>query len=149
MLPFTSRFKNEPVDCSSGNELRLDTSILVDIEDDEAREYFESPGDGSRGNLGYLYLKLTFVSEVRRGYASLEFVAATTQMSLLLEHSVNVERAFAKLTAASGGVCCWLNREMESLEVRWLNGERCRETIPGSRFTTGIEVARTWPEPTE
>lgn len=146
VLPFTSRFKNEPVDCAAGGQLLLDTSMLVDVEDDHAREYFQYRDEAGRGTLGYLYLTLSFVSKVHPRYASLEFTAATTHMSMVMEYSSSVQKAFEKLTVASGGVCCWLDREWESLEVRWLNGERCRERIPGPRFATGIEVARTWPE---
>ncbi|MFI9385883.1 hypothetical protein [Kutzneria sp. NPDC052558] len=65
---------------------------------------------------------------------------------MLMEHSASVEAAFAGLTAASGGVCCWLDREWESLEVRWLNGEKCRDRVPGPRYATGLDVAATWPE---
>ncbi|MFB7944358.1 hypothetical protein ACFC6L_05505 [Kitasatospora phosalacinea] len=31
-LPFTSNFRSEPVDCSAGGPLDLDTSLLFDVE---------------------------------------------------------------------------------------------------------------------
>ena len=148
-LPFTSGFKSEPVDCSDGRNLDLDTSILLDLVDDEAREYFDeyARDESGRGRLGYLYLTVQFVSKVHPGYAELEFTAATTSMSMLMENSASVEQAFVALTKASGGVCCWLDREWTSLEVRWLNGETRRDTIPGPRYATGMDVAAEWPDP--
>jgi hypothetical protein len=146
LLPFTSRFKSEPVDCSGDEELQLDTTILVDVEDDRAREYFQYRDEQGRGTLGYLYLGLRFVSRMHPGYASLDFMAATTGMSELMEQSASVEKAFRKLAVASGGVCSLLDRECQSLEVRWLNGEKCREAIPGTRFANGRELAKTWPD---
>jgi hypothetical protein len=147
-LPFTSGFKSDPVDSSASAELRLDTSILIDVEDDTTRDYFASEvrHESGRARLGYLYLTVKFVSQVHPRYAELEFTAATTSMSELMETSASVEKAFVDLTIASGGVCCWLDREWTSLEVRWLNGVPCRETIPGPRFATGLDVAALWPE---
>ena len=146
LLPFTSKFKSEPVDCSAGEDLWLDTTILVDVEDDYAREYFEERDERGRGRLGYLYLWLSFASRLHPGYASLDFTAATTRMSELMEQSASVEKAFRKLAVASGGVCSLLDREGQSLEVRWLNGETCREPIPGTRFAYGRDLVETWPD---
>ncbi len=38
IVPFTSKFKSEPVDCSAGGSLELDTSIAVGV-DDAVREF--------------------------------------------------------------------------------------------------------------
>jgi hypothetical protein len=145
-VPFTSRFSSDPVDCSGGENLGLDVVMLIDLDldDDYARDYFEH--DDAQARLGYLYLTVTFASGTRAGYASLDFRAATTSMSMLMDHSPSVEAAFVALAVASGGVCCWLEREWEWREVRWLNGEQCRDSIPGSRFATELEVGATWPD---
>jgi len=148
-LPFTSGSKSEPVDCSAGGDLNLDTSILIDVEDAETRSYFppEARDESGRARLGYLYLTVRFAADVRPGYAELEFTAATTHMSMLMENSATVQAAFTALTIAGGGACCWLDRAWQSLEVRWLNGETRRDPVPGPRYATGLDVAATWPDP--
>ncbi|MEV6611220.1 hypothetical protein [Kutzneria sp. NPDC051319] len=146
-LPFTSGFKTDPIDCSASARLSLDTAILIDVDDDETRRYFSVPtrDEHGRATLGYLYLTVTFVSQMHPQYAELEFTAATTDMSMLMENSASVQSAFTAFTIASGGVCCWLDREWTSLEVRWLNGETRRDTVPGPRYATGLDVAAEWP----
>ncbi len=43
VLPFTSHFKSEPVDCSTSSTLELDTSLMFDV-DDALREYAQMSG---------------------------------------------------------------------------------------------------------
>ncbi|MFI6279227.1 hypothetical protein [Streptomyces sp. NPDC050988] len=61
VLPFTSHFESEPVDCSSSSTLELDTSLMFDV-DDALREYARPNGpqpeaDG-RIRIGYIYATL-------------------------------------------------------------------------------------------
>lgn len=63
LVPFTSKFKSEPVDCSSGGSLELDTSIVVGV-DDAVREFFLRDSDRvdeqGRVSVGYIYLTIRF-----------------------------------------------------------------------------------------
>ncbi|MGN5376561.1 hypothetical protein ACQ4WX_00270 [Streptomyces lasalocidi] len=57
VLPFTSGFKSEPVDCSTSSTLELDMSLMFDV-DDALREYAQTNGrepeaDG-RVQIGYI-----------------------------------------------------------------------------------------------
>ncbi|GLY65384.1 hypothetical protein Atai01_20030 [Amycolatopsis taiwanensis] len=151
LVPFTSRFESQPVDCSASDWLDLDTSVMVGV-DDEVREFF---GDGfeirdrdeaGRVSIGYVYLTVKFASTLHPRYASLSFTAATTGMSLLFERSASVRAVFTGLTAASGGVCCLLDTESATFQVCWLNGQTIRETVPGPRFAGFRDLAATWPD---
>ncbi|WP_328668829.1 hypothetical protein [Streptomyces sp. NBC_00328] len=44
VVPFTSNFKSEPVDCSTSSTLELDTSIMFGV-DNAVREFFEVRSD--------------------------------------------------------------------------------------------------------
>jgi hypothetical protein len=153
VLPFTSKFRSEPVDCSDGRELELDTSILLDPADDElAQEYFarELPVESGRFSFGYLYLTVNFASDLRPGYAELEFHPATTAMGLLIQNAPLLQRTFTALTVAGDGVCGWLDRAFQygavPWEVRWLNGEERTDSVPGPRYSSLGEVAQEWPD---
>ncbi|MFE3830120.1 hypothetical protein [Streptomyces sp. NPDC059092] len=43
VLPFTSRFESEPVDCSMSSTLELDMSLMLDV-DDALCEYAQTSG---------------------------------------------------------------------------------------------------------
>ncbi|MGW6922005.1 hypothetical protein ACWGA9_12100 [Streptomyces sp. NPDC054950] len=151
VLPFTSHFKSEPVDCSTSSTLGLDTSIMFDV-DDVLREYAETGGpepeaDG-RIQIGYVYLTIRFQSFLHPRYASMEFWAATSGMSRLFARSVRVREVFTGLSAASGGVCCLFDTGDGGPEqVCWLNGETTQEMISGPRFPDRRALVATWPDP--
>ncbi|MEV7524592.1 hypothetical protein [Streptomyces sp. NPDC091371] len=149
VLPFTSHFKSEPVDCSTSSTLDLDTTIMFGVDDDAMRELSESHDwkRDERGRLaiGYIYLTVRFASWWHPGYASLDFTAAATGMSLAFERSANIRGVFTSLTAASGGVCCVLDTEGATRLICWLNGEPMQETVPGPRFAGYSDLAATWP----
>lgn len=151
VLPFTSHFKSEPVDCSTSSTLELDTSIMFDV-DDALREYTKTGGpepdaDG-RIQIGYIYATIRFESLLHPGYASLECWAATSGMSRLFARSRNIRRAFTDLTAASGGVCCLFDTGDGGPEqVCWLNGEITQEMVSGPRFPDWRALVATWPDP--
>ncbi|MFE4423049.1 hypothetical protein [Streptomyces sp. NPDC056817] len=151
VLPFTSHFKSEPVDCSTSSTLELDTSIMFDV-DDALREYAETGGpepeaDG-RIQIGYVYATIRFESFLHPGYASLEFWAATSGMSRLFARSTNIRKVFTDLTAASGGVCCLFDTGDGGPEqVCWLNGETAQEMVSGPRFPDRRALVATWPDP--
>ncbi|MFE2103704.1 MULTISPECIES: hypothetical protein [unclassified Streptomyces] len=148
VLPFTSHFKSEPVDCSTSSTLRLDTSLMFDV-DDALREYTKrggpEPDADGRIQIGYVYAAIRFESLLHPGYASLECWAATSGMSRLFARSRNIRRAFTDLTAASGGVCCLFDTGDGGPErVCWLNGEVTQEMVSGPRFPDRRALVATW-----
>ncbi|MEV5989238.1 hypothetical protein AB0L85_30335 [Streptomyces sp. NPDC052051] len=151
ILPFTSHFKSEPVDCSTSRTLDLDTSIMFGA-DDVLREYAEAygpeiDGDG-RIQIGYVYLTIRFESFLHPRYAAMEFWAATSGMSRLFARSVRVREVFISLAAASGGVCCLFDTGDGGPEqVCWLNGETTQEMVSGPRFPDSRALVATWPAP--
>ncbi|WP_329367436.1 hypothetical protein OG896_20480 [Streptomyces sp. NBC_00669] len=159
VVPFTSNFASEPVDCSAGGTLDLDTTIMFGV-DDPVRAYMEGggrapgpepgPGPGpdglGRAGIGYIYLTVRFTSAPHPRYAVLEFTAATSRMSVMFERSASVRTVFTGLAAAGGGACCVLDTESDALQVCWLNGRTLRETVPGPRFPSLDDLAATWPD---
>ncbi|MGW9130171.1 hypothetical protein [Streptomyces sp. NPDC055681] len=151
VLPFTSHFKSEPVDCSTSSTLELDMSIMFDV-DDALREYAKTGGpepeaDG-RIQIGYVYATIRFESFLHPGYASVECCAATSGMSRLFARSTNIRKVFTDLTAASGGVCCLFDTGDGGPEqVCWLNGASTQEMVSGARFPDRRALAATWPDP--
>ncbi|WSQ06541.1 hypothetical protein OG604_01480 [Streptomyces sp. NBC_01231] len=150
VVPFTSHFKSEPVDCSS-SELKLDMTMMFDV-DDALREFAEKAGpapeaDG-RIQIGYVYATVRFESFLHPGYASVECWAATSGMSRLFARSTNIRKVFTDLTAASGGVCCLFDTGDGGPEqVCWLNGESTQEMVPGPRFPDRRALVATWFDP--
>ncbi|MFF2045545.1 hypothetical protein ACFVVX_34515 [Kitasatospora sp. NPDC058170] len=146
VLPFTSKFKSGPVDCSTSSTLDLDTTIMFGVDDDTMRElsgiHEWERDERGRVAIGYIYLTVRFASWLHPDYASLDFTAAVTDMSLAFERSASIREVFTDLTAASGGVCCVLDTEKDTLQICWLNGEPVQETVPRSRLR---ELPATWP----
>ncbi|MEV4924327.1 hypothetical protein [Streptomyces roseoverticillatus] len=151
VLPFTSRFESEPVDCSTSSTLELDMSLMFDF-DDALREYAQTNGrepeaDG-RIRIGYIYARIRFVSFLHPGYASVECWAATSEMSRLFARSTNIRKVFTDLTAGSGGVCCLFDTGDGAPEqVCWLNGEPTQEIVSGPRFPDRRALVATWSDP--
>ncbi|MGV9989117.1 hypothetical protein [Streptomyces olivaceus] len=151
VLPFTSHFKSDPVDCSTSDTLELDMSLMFDV-DDALREYAQTDGLGSEADgrirIGYIYATIRFESLLHPGYASVECWAATTGMSRLFARSANVRKVFTDLTAESGGACCLFDTGDGAPEqVCWLNGEPIQETVSGSRFPDLRALVATWSDP--
>ncbi|ROR37359.1 hypothetical protein [Kitasatospora cineracea] len=152
-VPFTSHFRSEPVDCSAGGTLDLDTSLMIGI-DDAVREFHlrDDRGIDERGRtpVGYVYLTVRFSPRWYPGFTALEFTAATSDMSRMFERSASVRKVFTDLTAAAGGVCCLLDTETGSYDICWLNGETVSgETVPGSRFPDFRALVAAWCEPAD
>ncbi|MDQ0701030.1 MULTISPECIES: hypothetical protein [unclassified Streptomyces] len=150
VVPFTSNFKSDPVDCSTDGTLELDTSIMVGV-DDAVREYVEGRGldeldELGRVQIGYIYLTVRFAPTLHPHYASLQFTAATSRMSRMFEQSASIRAVFTGLTAASGGACCMLDTESDTFQICWLNGQRTSETVPGPRFTNCRDLVAAWPD---
>ncbi|MFE5240386.1 MULTISPECIES: hypothetical protein [unclassified Streptomyces] len=151
VLPFTSHFKSEPVDCSTSSTLELDTSIMFDV-DDALRAYAETGGpepeaDG-RLQVGYIYATIRFESFLHPGYASVRCWAATSGMSRMFARSTNVRKVFTDLAAASGGVCCLFDTgDGGPVHVCWFNGETTQETVPGPRFPDRPALVASWSDP--
>ncbi|MFE8018506.1 hypothetical protein ACFU3O_37990 [Streptomyces antibioticus] len=151
VLPFTSQFESEPVDCSTSGTLELDTSLMFDA-DDALRAYAQENGSGlgadGRVRIGYVYVTLRFASFLHPGYASVECWAATSRMSRLFAQSAGVRTVFTGLAAGSGGVCCLFDTGDGAPEqVCWLNGEPTDEMIGGPRFPDRQALVATWPDP--
>lgn len=148
VLPFTSRFTSEPVDCSRHSTLELDTSLMFDVDDalrhDAQTNGVEPPADG-RVRIGYIYVTVRFESLLHPGYTSVECWAATSRMSRLFAQSAGIRKAFTGLTADSGGVCCLFDTGDGAPEqVCWLNGEPTAETVSGPRFPDLAALVATW-----
>ncbi|MER7672808.1 hypothetical protein ABTY61_30750 [Kitasatospora sp. NPDC096128] len=153
IVPFTSGFKSEPVDCSAGGTLALDTSIVFAV-DDAIREFLHADVDRiderGRVSVGYIYLTVRFSPAWHPDFASLQFTAATSGMSRMFERSASVRKVFTDLTAASGGVCCLLDTESEVFDLCWLNGETVEgESVPGARFPRFHDLVAAWRDPRE
>ncbi|MEU4064142.1 hypothetical protein AB0F25_17245 [Streptomyces wedmorensis] len=149
VLPFTSHFESEPVDCSAGGTLELDTSLMFDA-DDSLREYARTigpePGADGRLQIGYIYATIRFDSLLHPGYTSVECWAATSRMSRLFARSTSIRKVFTDLTADSGGVCCLFDTgDGAPQQVCWLNGEPTSEVVPGRRFPDLQALVATWP----
>jgi hypothetical protein len=129
IIPFTSNFADDPVDCSDGRNLSLDTSLMFEVGDDEIREFLDEPG-GDRAAIGYVYLTVYFDGRRRPGYAELNFTASTTGMSLLFERSASVRRLFTGLAERVGAACCLLDKEQNGYEVCWTNGSDLGDFLP-------------------
>ncbi|MGW7383350.1 hypothetical protein [Streptomyces sp. NPDC054794] len=149
VVPFTSNFKSEAVDCSTGSMLELDTSIMFAV-DDAVREFCQVPDpkldELGRVAIGYIYLTVRFAPALHPGYSSLQFTAATSGMSRLFERSASIRAVFNNLTAASGGVCCLLDTESDTFQICWLNGHTIQETVPGPRFAGFRDLVSAWPD---
>ncbi|MEU3985675.1 hypothetical protein AB0F77_37375 [Streptomyces sp. NPDC026672] len=119
VLPFTSRFKSEPVDCSTSSRLELDMSLMFDV-DDPLREYAQrnglEPDAGGRIRIGYIYATIRFESDLHPGHTSVECWAATSEMSRLFARSANIRKTFTDLTVAGGGLCCLFDTGDGTLE---------------------------------
>lgn len=151
-LPFTSRFKSDPVDASSSGMLELDTSIMFGV-DDAIRVFHHmpdiEPDELGRVEVGYIYLTVRFSPAWHPQFASLQFTAATSRMSRMFEESASIRTVFTELTAASGGACCLLDTETAVFEVCWLNGAPVRETVPGPRFARFHNLVSAWSDEVE
>lgn len=153
-VPFTSKFKSEPVDCSTGTNLDLDTVLMTDV-DDAVREYHPlregtEIDEKGRVSVGYIYLTVYFAPAWHPDFASLQFTAATSDMSRMFERSMSVRKMFTDLTADSGGVCCLLDTETGIFDVCWLDGAAIRgETVPGHRFSRFHDLVAAWSDPAE
>lgn len=153
IVPFTSGYKSEPVDCSAGGTIELDTSIMIGV-DDAMREFLPRDVDRvdelGRVSVGYIYLTVRFSPAWHPNFASLQFTAATSGMSRMFVQSASVRKVFTDLTAATSGVCCLLDIETGSFDICWLNGETVSgETVPGTRFSRFHNLVAAWREPVE
>ncbi|MBB4737193.1 hypothetical protein BJY16_000652 [Actinoplanes octamycinicus] len=128
-VPFTSNFRGDPVDCSDGGNLDLDTSLMFEVGDDEIRDFLDGPG-GDRAAIGFIYLTVSFESGRRPGFAELDFTAATTGMSLLFERSASVRRLFTGLAEQVGAVCCLLDKEQHGYQICWTDGTDPADFLP-------------------
>ncbi|MFF1905188.1 hypothetical protein [Kitasatospora sp. NPDC058218] len=153
IVPFTSGYKSEPVDCSAGGTIELDTSIMIGV-DDAMREFLLRDVDRvdelGRVSVGYIYLTVRFSPAWHPNFASLQFTAATSGMSRMFVQSASVRKVFTDLTAATSGVCCLLDTETDIFDICWLNGETVSgETVPGARFSRFHNLVAAWREPVE
>ncbi|MFE2281427.1 hypothetical protein ACFXAE_30170 [Streptomyces sp. NPDC059454] len=136
VLPFTSGFGSEPVDCSTSEMLDLDTSLMFGI-DDAVRAYGKSSGlppeENGRVRIGYVYLTVRFKSFLDPGYTALEFWAATSGMSRLFERSASIRKTFTDLATAVGAACCQFDRgDGSPEEVCWLSEDAAFPPAPST-----------------
>jgi hypothetical protein len=148
VVPFTSRFGSDPIEVGEDDTLELETVIMFAV-DDAIREFGRvregaKIDEQGRVSVGYIYLTVRFSASFHPGFASLEFMAATTDMSRMFEQSTSIRTVFTELTAASDGVCCLLDTETHIFDICWLNGQLMREPVPGPRFASFDEVVAAW-----
>ncbi|MFC8402625.1 hypothetical protein ACFUG9_03235 [Streptomyces griseoincarnatus] len=108
VLPFTSGFESEPVDCTGKDRVTLDTSLMFPA-DEAVRAYAEAGGlpvEDGRVRIGCVYLDMYFPSLLDPRYVCLDFWAATSRMSRLFEDSVAIREVLTDLAEAAGAVCC-------------------------------------------
>lgn len=122
--------------------------------DDAMRELFlhdfHRVDERGRVKVGYIYLTVMFSPARHPDFASLQFTAASSGMSRMFAHSLNVRKVFTDLTAATGGVCCLLDTETGIFDICWLNGEVLSDvTVPGARFPHFHDLVAVWHEPVE
>ncbi|MEU4979186.1 hypothetical protein [Streptomyces sp. NPDC021969] len=136
VLPFTSGFSSDPVDCFTRETLDLDTSLMFPV-DDAVRAYKESSGlppeEDGRAQIGYVYLTVRFESFLDPEYTALEFRAATSGMSRLFARSASIRKTFTDLAAAVGAACCLFDvGDGSPEEVCWVSGEAGFPPAPSS-----------------
>ncbi|MEU5648965.1 hypothetical protein [Streptomyces pseudogriseolus] len=108
VLPFTSGFKSDPVDCAGKDRITLDTSLILPA-DEAVRAYAEEgdlPVEDGRVRIGYVYLDMFFPSLADPRYVCLDFWAATSRMSRLFEASGAIRKVFTDLAKTAGAVGC-------------------------------------------
>lgn len=114
-LPFTSRFKVEPVFCDARDHLSFDTALW--FESDDVLERYanacEAEGhplarDGQgRIRLAYVYLFIWLKihdNNDNQEYLDFDFTPATSQMSLLFAASESVRRSFVQILRDHDGI---------------------------------------------
>jgi hypothetical protein len=141
VLPFTSGFGSEPVDCASLDSLDLDTSLMFPV-DDAVRAYGESyglpPEENGRVQIGYVYLTVRFASFLDPRYTALEFWAPTSGLSRLFARSASIRRTFTDLAATVGAACCLFDvGDGSPGEVCWVSGEADFPPAPSSPRGSG------------
>ncbi|MBT3161782.1 hypothetical protein HTV80_01460 [Streptomyces sp. Vc74B-19] len=108
VLPFTSDFKSDPVDCAGKDRVTLDTSLMLPV-DEAVRAYAEEgdlPVEDGRVQIGYVYLDMYFPPFLNLRHVCLDFWAATSRMSRLFEASGAIRTVFTDLAKTAGAVGC-------------------------------------------
>ena len=112
VVPFTSRWKNEPVALlEAGGEIELETVLRFATDEAIRQAWTHKPIvviDGREyAEIGYIYLT------IRLGclYSEFSFTAATSGMSRLFVSSASIRGRFQELLAECGGVASWLDQE--------------------------------------
>ena len=114
-VPFTSRFRVEPVFCDALDHLRFDTALWFESDDvleryakiDEAKGHPLMRDDKGRISLGYVYLFIYLKIHKNSDnleYLDFHFTPATSQMSLLFAASESVRRSFVQILRAHDGM---------------------------------------------
>ena len=115
-LPFTSRFKTEPIVCDSHKYLSFDT-VLCFESDDVLERYSKmedarglpslARDDQGRICLGYVYLSVglkAYNDPDIRDHLDFNFTPASSQMSLLFAASESIRRSFVQLLKDHNGM---------------------------------------------
>jgi hypothetical protein len=141
VLPFTSGFGSEPVDCAGRETLDLDTSLMFPV-DDAVRAYGETyglpPEENGRVQIGYVYLTVRFASFLDPRYTALEFWASTSGLSRLFARSASIRRTFTDLATTVGAACCLFDvGDGSPGEVCWVSGEAGFPPAPSSPRGSG------------
>lgn len=146
-LPFTSRFKTVPVIVHpSLKELQLDTSLLFPIQDkaiendvlereqafrrrEDSQDWSAPRDEQGRVAIGYIYLYVNLQPRTQQSeFVVLDFMAATTSMSILFDKSASIRETFVDLARTLNASYALLNRENDGV-VLWLHGHQVEEVI--------------------
>lgn len=143
-LPFTSRFKSDPVELAAGARAELD-SILLFPPSADLSAYF-GPQDGqkaarSQDDQDYYALGMIDLSiECGRQFAELSYTAATSHVSRLFLYSQTVWMRFTDLLHSAGGIMGLL--DIESYEYPLLENPDVRLTGEDSTWDTAPDLCR-------
>ncbi len=114
-LPFTSRFKVEPVFCDARDHLSFDTALWFKSDDVleryanicEAEAHPLVRDNKGRISLGYVYLFIGLKihdNNDNQEYLDFHFTPASSQMSLLFAASESVRRSFVQILRDHDGI---------------------------------------------
>lgn len=153
-VPFSNGDGRAVIDCSAGNDLFLDVSLLVEPDAEVygalwgGRENLPlgAVDESGRVALDGIVLSVRFAGYAP-GYAVMRFTALRPAIGSTFPRSRNVQDMFVELTVAAGGVCCGWDGGAAGQRITFVNGRRvsCSVGEPASEFRTMADVAATWP----
>ena len=146
ILPITTGFRDESILHHDMPGFNFAISLIFE-EDEAILEYMLNNGDVGahrapldvdgveRVAIGFIYL--TVYADLSKHFAFkkptdlvlYKFGTTGTYMSLLFNESISIRKTFSKLLEKYQGICGIFDREIDSGELFWLNGQQLSEDI--------------------